>query len=119
RVWRFADDDVESIPESALTRRAVARAWMPFGMLTLMVLIWGFPEVKAWGTPSASAWLSNRTSWKVEVSALHLKVAKGSELTGRSVATDADLEAAVLDIAPVAATGTAVMLAALLSGLLL
>ena len=119
RVWRFADDDVESIPESALTRRAVARAWMPFGMLTLMVLIWGFPEVKAWGTPSASAWLSNRTSWKVEVSALHLKVAKGSELTGRSVPTDADLEAAVLDIAPVAATGTAVMLAALLSGLLL
>lgn len=121
RVWRFDHDgeDSEPRPESALTRRLVARAWMPFGLLTLMVLVWGFPAVKAWGTPAVSEWLSGWSSWRVEVSVLHRKVAKGPELTGRSAPTDADLEAAVLDVAPVAATGTAVMLAAVLSGLLL
>jgi len=119
QIWRFEHDGEDIEAAEVLTRRSVARAWMPFGLLTLMVLIWGFPAVKAWGTPSMSEWLGSWSSWRPEVSALHKKVAKGPELTGRTVPTEADLETAVLDVAPLAATGTAVMLAAVVSGLLL
>lgn len=119
QIWRFKDDDEIAEVAEVLTRRTIARAWMPFGLLTLMVLIWGFPAVKAWGTPAVSEWLGSWSSWRPEVSVLHKKVAKGPELTGRTTPIDADLEPAILDIAPLAATGTAVMTAAILSGLLL
>lgn len=124
QIWRFDHDGdeeerLDAEAAAGLTRRAVARAWMPFGLLTLMVLIWGFPAVKAWGTPAVSDWLGSWSSWRPEVSVLHHKVAKGPELTGRSVPAEVDLESAVLDVAPLAATGTAVMLAAVISGLFL
>lgn len=119
QVWRFEEDEEVAEAAEVLTRREVARAWMPFGLLTLMVLIWGFPAVKAWGTPAVSDWLGSWSSWRVEVSVLHNKVAKGPELTGRTTPIDVDLEPAILDIAPLAATGTAVLLAAVISGLLL
>lgn len=118
-IWRFKDDAEIAEAAEVLNRRTIARAWMPFGLLTLMVLTWGFPAVKAWGTPAVSDWLGSWSSWRPEVSVLHNKVAKGPELTGRTTPIDVDLEPAILDIAPLAATGTAVMTAAIVSGLLL
>src|SRR5262249_44667827 len=61
------------------------------------------------------------TSWnKAEMPRLHLKVAKGQAVTGRATPDPSkDLEKATLDIVPVSSTGTAVFLAAGLSGLFL
>jgi lactate permease len=53
------------------------------------------------------------------LSPLHEQVAKGAAVTGHVAPTPADLEKAVLDIVPVSSTGTAVFVAAILSGYLL
>src|SRR5262249_50623603 len=66
------------------------------------------------------AWMDARTSWKPELGRLHLKVAKGEAVTGHKSPDEAkDLESAKVDIVPVSSTGTAVFLAALLSGVFL
>jgi len=128
-IWRFPHetDDLDAADvgtagkpaQEPLTPRTIARAWMPFALLTVMVLIWGLPAIGPLGTPSTKDWLDARLSWKPEVSPLHLKVAKGEAVTGRAAPGPADMEKAVLDVVPLSATGTAVFAAAVLSGLLL
>jgi lactate permease len=94
----------------------VARAWMPFGLLTAAVLVWGIPPVPRWGTPAVKAWLDDRLSWKPALAWLDLKVAKGEAVTGHATPEPADLEKAQVEIVPLSSTGTAVFLAALASG---
>ena len=129
--WRFDHDDVchadhaahhkPSTLEGPLTAGRVVRAWMPFGLLTLTVLVWGLPEIKTLGTPSVKGWLDAHTSWNTtEMPGLHLKITKGEAVTGRATPDPKkDLEKATLDIVPISSTGTAVFVAAVLSGLLL
>src|SRR4051794_15497884 len=124
KEWRFDRDDAELGPGIAdspahPTRARVALAWMPFGLLTLTVLFWGMPAIDRLGTPAVKAWMDSHTSWKPAIGALHEKVAKGEAVTGHATPGAKDLEKAVVDIVPVSSTGTAVFLAALLSGLLL
>ncbi len=116
--WRFEDDDLDDGPTGdpdkppvELTTGRVARAWMPFLLLSVTVLVWGLPAVKRA--------MDAHTSWKWEVRGLHLKVARGEALTGHAPPTDKDLEKAVADIVPISSTGTAVFLAAVASGFLL
>lgn len=119
-VWRFEGDPDPSTLESAhLTTRQIARAWMPFVLLTAFVLIWGLPASKTLGTPAVKDGLDRLVSWKPEVSWLHLQVARGQAVTGHEVATDADREKAIAEFLPLSSTGTAVFLAAILSGYLL
>ena len=84
---------------------------MPFLLLSVTVLVWGLPAVKR-------AMDAGRP-WKWEVGGLHLKIARGEALTGHSPPTEKDLEKAEADIVPVSSTGTAVFLAAVVSGFLL
>jgi lactate permease len=126
-IWRFADDDPgegSPVPWAAgqgegLTARRVARAWMPFAILTTAVLLWGVPAIPSWGTPAVKDWLDRQVSWKPTVPWLHEKVAKGEAVTGHADPTPQDLEKAQVDIVPLSATGTAVFLAAVISGYLL
>jgi len=117
--WRFPyDADVsegaaaQATLASELRRGRVVRAWTPFTLLTLAVLFWG--------TPAAKDWMDAHTSWKHELARLHLKVAKGEAVTGHKTPDPKkDLEKAVLEIVPVSSTGTAIFLAAIISGLFL
>ena len=119
--WRFEHDGegdrlaasagAEITTGSELTPGRVARAWMPFALLSLTVLIWGLPPVKSRMDAAAS--------WKWEIPGLHERIAKGEAVTGHAEPTAKDLEKAVADIVPVASTGTAVFLAAVVSGLIL
>jgi lactate permease len=59
------------------------------------------------------------TSTKQKIDRLHEKVAKGPAVTGHQTPAAGDFEKAEVEIVPVSSTGTAVFLAALLSGLLL
>ena len=131
RTWRFErdlDGDHVSLPPSipAITTSPdhpslsrTARAWMPFVLLTLTVLVWGIPAIKPWGTPAVKDWLDQQLSWKPELSWLHLKVAKGPAVTGHERPEPQDFEKAQVDIVPLSSTGTAVFLAAVASGYLL
>ena len=115
--YRFPHDKevkeaVEEIATHApLTPLVVARAWMPFALLTAMVLAWGVPAVKTR--------IDAYTSYKWPIPGLHLQIAKGEAVTGHAVPVAKDYEKAVADLVPISATGTAVFLAALLGGLLL
>jgi len=120
--WRFADESPAASTETALaplTTARVVRAWMPFGLLSLTVLIWGIPAVKPLGTPAVKDWLDARTSWKPAMIGLDGKVAKGEAVTGHSRPEPKDFEKAIVEFVPVSSTGTAVFLAALLSGFFL
>ena len=119
--WRF-DHDPESTPSSypvVLTPTRVVRAWMPFMILTATVLLWGLPEIKSIQTPKVKTWLDARSSWFLPVETLHLKVIKGEAVTGHANPELKDREKAEIEIVPVSSSGTAVFLAAILSGLLL
>jgi lactate permease len=124
--WRFATDSVadsENRPSDRSvvqpTRRDVARAWMPFGLLSLAVLAWGVPAVKPLGTPAVKDWLDAHTSWKPAMPLLHERVARGEAVTGHERPDRRDLEKAILDLVPLSSTGSAVFLAAVLSGFIL
>jgi lactate permease len=127
-IWRFETDDraeggSSGIPTSrgtdGLTVRRVARAWMPFVLLTVAVLVWGIPAMKSLGTPAVKDWLDSQLSSKPELSWLHGKIAKGQAVTGHETPLPQDLEKAQVEIVPLSSTGTAVFLAAVASGYLL
>ncbi len=119
-VWRFeGDPDPSAAKTDGLTTGRVARAWMPFAMLTVFVLIWGLPASKTLGTRSVKDWLDGRLAWKTEMPGLHLKVVRGEAVTGHEVPMSEDREKAPLEFVPLSATGTAVFLAAIASGFLL
>ncbi len=114
--WRFPEDaaggaDRPNFDHHVLTPKLVARAWMPFALLSIMVLLWGIDALKK---P-----LAKYTEPTRNLRALHNKVAKGEAVTGHETPTPMDLEKADLPIVPVTSTGTAVFLAAVLSGRLL
>jgi len=117
--WRFPEDEAGDLAATAPgaaaisgpSAGAVAKAWMPFALLTATVLIWGLPPVKRA--------IDAATSWKWEVPGLHNRVVRGEAITGHAEATPEDREKAVADLVPVSATGTAVFVAAVISGLLL
>ncbi len=132
QVWRFdheaegidgATGDPSPAPQSgsardpvALTPLRIARSWMPFALLTLTVLAWGVPAISFWRTPSTKDFLDAHGSWKPEIPWLHLKVAKGAAVSGHDEVAPGDLEKAQVEVVPLSSTGTAVFLAAILSG---
>ena len=138
RVWRFAEESVEAnneeaneeaiaasvitqgandtrstvrVSERRYSRRAIARAWMPFVLLTLFVLLWGLPAIKTamnrWTTPAFE-----RGGW--EVPTLH-----GAVTRAAPVVAHPQPEAAKFDLNWLSATGTGCFLAALVAGFLL
>jgi lactate permease len=131
QIWRFEGDtdaDPHSAPVSVVRGREEpgdlsiargARAWMPFVLLTITVLVWGVPAIKRWGTPAVKDWLDQKISWKPELSWLHLKIAKSAAVTGHETPQPEDFEKAQIEIVPLSSTGTAVFVAAVASGYLL
>ena len=126
---RAADGGSTPVAEP-LTFRRVSRAWMPFALLTVSVLVWGLPPVKAWMDAKTRHQVfgvgpSFALSWKWEVPRLHRGVTTGPEISGREtrdldeLVPDEAGEKAELDLVPVSSTGTAVFLAAVVGGLLL
>lgn len=110
--WHFPDEPPPTLNSEKIPLKQVARAWAPFAILTVMVMIWGLPPVKKW--------LVTHGDFKQAMPGLHQSVAKGEALTGRSSPDPKkDLEDAYLDISPVSSTGTATLIAALISGLFL
>ena len=132
RIWRFpeesrdeprVEDIHQNITEATGARAAprstprsyaasdIARAWMPFLILTLFVLLWGLPAVKGamnrWTTPAA-----DRGGWDVPV--LHLAVTRGAPVVAKPAP-----EAAKFDFNWLSATGSGCFLAAIVAGFLL
>jgi lactate permease len=117
-IWRFADERVEDgsrIEREEVakhyTGRQIARAWMPFAVLSLFVLMWGLPFVKsAMGKATTPAFAAG--GWDVPY--LHKAVSRAQPVVSKSAP-----ESAKFDLNWCTATGTGVFLAALVAGILL
>lgn len=106
-VWRFAGAETDDgKPAAALSGRALLRAWSPWIILTAVVFVWALPGTKAW--------LNGIWEMKFNVPYLHLAVLKAPPL-----APELKPEAAIYTLNLLSATGTAPLLTAIASGLLL
>jgi len=115
RVWRFANEGA-AVPAgqsrgnpTAAPRHTpgqVVKAWMPFAILSVFVLVWGLPQVKG---------AMNRATTPVwDVPFLHNAVSRAAP-----VVTKLTPEAARFDFNWLSATGTGCFFAAIVAGLLL
>lgn len=129
RIWRFDDDpahEVEAastdpepaksaaaIPSSSVSRRhaQVARAWMPFVVLTVFVLLWGLPAIKT-ALNQVTTPAFERGGWDVPV--LHLAVTRAAPVVSKP-----EPEKAKFDFNWLSATGSACFIAAIFAGILL
>ncbi len=87
-------------------RGEVLRAWMPWVILSVFVFLWGVPQVKAF--------LDGLWIWRLPVPGLHNLVMKVPPVVAAPHA-----EAAVYSLNLLSATGTGILLAAIVAGLLM
>src|SRR6202046_267545 len=101
----------QETPEVRHTGAQVAKAWLPFAILSIFVLLWGLPSVKAaMGRATTPAFKTG--GW--EVPYLHKDVYRAQPVVAKPTA-----ENAKFDLNWLTATGTGCFLAALLSGMIL
>jgi lactate permease len=119
--WAAAEFDGYVKPRS-YSARQVLKAWMPFAILSLFVLVWGLPKIKLTmnqaTTPAFKVMLPNGKvrsgppGWDVPL--LHNAISRAAPIV-----TKPTPEAARYDFNWLSATGTGCFFAAIVSGLLL
>jgi lactate permease len=107
-IWQFAEEREARAVDAGqpaagrhYTRRQVASAWVPWGLLTVLVFIWGLPEVKE---------VLGQTSPAIEAPRLHGKIARDRPVVQKRV-----VEPAVYRLDWLSATGTGIFFASVLS----
>ncbi|RAI54629.1 L-lactate permease [Roseicella frigidaeris] len=85
---------------------AVLRAWLPWVILSVFVFLWGVPQVRAF--------LDGLWIWRLPVPGLHNMVMKVPP-----VVAEPHAEAAVYSLNLLSATGTGILLAAIVAGLVM
>jgi lactate permease len=118
RIWRFEDERAldaavaaEGVKTVGYGAGQIAKAWMPFALLSLFVLLWGLPTIKnAMGRATTPAFKSG--GW--EVPYLHKAVFRAQPVVSKPTA-----ENAKFDLNWLSATGSGCFLAAILAGLFL
>ncbi len=110
REWRFPGESsgpaAAAAPESRPSRREAAVAWMPWVILSVLVFLWGLPQVKAV--------LNNVSRVQVQVPLLHKAILRSPPVVVAPKAEDA-----VFDFNWLSATGTGLLATGIVSGLLL
>jgi lactate permease len=118
RIWLFEDERTGDSAAAAQVKSAkrytagqTARAWMPFAILSIFVLLWGLPSIKtAMGKATTPAFKTG--GW--EMPYLHRAVSRAQPVVAKTTP-----ENAKFDFNWLTATGTGCFLAALLAGAIL
>jgi lactate permease len=118
RIWRFEDERGEDAAKVKRGEFAVvhtpgqlAKAWMPFALLSMFVLLWGLPTIKtAMGKHTTPAFKTG--GWAVPY--LHQAVFRAQPVVMKPTA-----ENAKFDLNWLTATGTGCFFAAVIAGVLL
>ena len=111
-LWRFPDErdagptTRAAAPAAPPTRAAALRAWMPWAILSTLVFLWGLPQMKTW--------LNSISVVNIPVPYLDKAVLRAPPVVAQPKA-----EEAVFALNWLSATGTGLLLSAVLSGLLL
>jgi lactate permease len=121
-IWKMSEADAAPPTTApACSSAQIRRAWVPWILLSVFVFIWGVPQVKkvlngertvltAEGTTQT---VSAFTKIDVNIPGLHNLVKRGPQVAGTSAAR----EKAVFTLNWMSATGTGILVAALVSGL--
>ena len=104
QTWRFPGEAAETETPLAGAGSASLRGWVPWGILSLVVFAWGLPQVKAW--------LDSFSTLLLPVPGLNGLIQRMPPVTAAAQALPA-----LFDFAPLSASGTAILLAALVAGL--
>jgi lactate permease len=104
-VWRYPDESA-AVKEIAPSTREMWIAWLPWIIVSMMVFVWGLPQVKS----QLNAW----TKSEFAVPGLHLKVVRDQPVVSAPTP-----EKAIYECNWLSATGTALFFASMISGLLL
>lgn len=106
RIWGLpGDSEAQADADQPIySRREVIRAWTPWIILSLLIFLWGLPGVKSW--------LDSFSVVLIPIPALHEMV-----LRVPPIVAAAHAESAVFTFNGLSTTGTAILLAALVSGL--
>jgi lactate permease len=105
-VWRFEHERGEGIERFRPSRRDTSIAWMPWVLLCALVFAWGLPSVKKE--------LDRAGTFSFEIAQLHKSVVRVPP-----VVPIEKREEAVFSLNTLSATGTALLAAGILAGLLL
>jgi lactate permease len=100
-IWRFPDEEPSKRLALPYTRGQVLSAWVPWALLTTFVFVWGLPDFKE---------LLEPTVFKLAVPGLHDAVVRRPP-----VVPAPEVERAIYTFNPATATGTSILLAAVLS----
>jgi lactate permease len=108
RVLNAIGEDVSADGRRRFEHRAgtVFQAWLPWLVLSLVVFAWGIPQF--------SRWLDRSTTLKLTVAGLHNFILRTPPVVAKPTA-----EAAVFTLNWATATGTGILVAAVLAGLLM
>ena len=108
-TWRFPGEDAAATNGKAVNphaKREVLRAWMPWGILSVLLFFWGLPSIKAW--------LNEQSLFKFSVPYLHQAVMRVPPVVEVAKAEDA-----IFTLNWLSASGTALLLTGLIAGALL
>ena len=104
-VWKFDHEaDARETP-TAVTKSQALRAWSPWIILSIIVFVWGLPSVKP---------VLNKLSIAPTVPVLHETVLRAPPVVGKI-----EKEKAIFTFNWLSATGTALLISGILSGLIL
>lgn len=111
RIWTSTgkEGEEDSVPLAAPPKHStgtVFRAWTPWLILSVFVFLWGTPQFRTW---LDSLWV-----WKMPIPYLHNLVFKVPP-----VVAEAHSEAAIYTLNLLSATGTGILLSAVVGGLVL
>jgi lactate permease len=107
RIWGFENEGERSARGShGHSRSLVARAWVPWLVLSIVVFLWGLPTVKTK--------LDKLSAPKFPVVGLHQMVQRVPPVVRKPTA-----EAAVYSLTWLSATGSSILVAAIISGLIM
>ncbi len=124
KIWTFADETSKSArADHGYSRADISRAWVPWIILSVIVFTWGTQTGKLWMNtpekviPSTSTWNpkpSQITNPQFPVAGLHNNVERVPPVVLKPTK-----EPAVFQLNWVSATGTGILLSAVLSGLVM
>jgi lactate permease len=108
RIWGLEGHEADRAARGQHGHRSaeVAKAWVPWAILSVLVFVWGLPSVKAF--------LDKTSIFKIPVSGLHNLIQRVPPVVVRPTA-----EAAVFQLNWLSASGTGILIAAIISGLLM
>jgi lactate permease len=113
RPWHFPDEQPVTEKLPSWSRRQVASAWVPWLLLSTLVFLWGEPHVKRWldgGAAERPGPMRGVSSFSIEVPGLHRAVWREEPVVPK-----ARPEEAVYRFNWLSATGTGILIAAVLS----